>query len=408
MIKRIQPRVLAKPQSASARRERALIHGPSHITGRWRFPLSANSRRAQSEHTLTQRQIAGRLCPAVGSCAFYLPIFKTAKKPRAGRTHPDIRTVLRWVRSGKMLAIISNVFRASAQRNGAAVIMSARTYADFTTQATFEIKKCDLFKLDEGPATQVVLTRDEGLQYYRIMQTMRRMELKADQLYKQKIIRGFCHLYDGQEACAVGIETSINLSDHLITAYRAHGYTYTRGGTVKEIMAELTGRRGGIAKGKGGSMHMYCKHFYGGNGIVGAQVPLGAGVALACKFQGNNQLCVCLYGDGAANQGQIFETYNMAALWKLPVIFICENNRYGMGTSVERAAASTDYFKRGEFIPGLRVDGMDVLCVREATKFAADHCRSGKGPILMELQTYRYHGHSMSDPGVSSLHVPPL
>uniref|UniRef100_A0A8D3C936 Pyruvate dehydrogenase E1 component subunit alpha, testis-specific form, mitochondrial n=1 Tax=Scophthalmus maximus TaxID=52904 RepID=A0A8D3C936_SCOMX len=277
-----------------------------------------------------------------------------------------------------MLANISNVLRACAPRNGAAAVMSARTYADFTTQATFEVKKCDLHKLDEAPATQVVMTRDEGLQYYRTMQTIRRMELKADQLYKQKIIRGFCHLYDGQEACAVGIEASINLSDHLITAYRAHGYTYTRGGTVKEIMAELTGRRGGIAKGKGGSMHMYVKHFYGGNGIVGAQVPLGAGVALACKHQGKNQLCVCLYGDGAANQGQIFETYNMAALWKLPLIFICENNRYGMGTSVERAAASTDYFKRGEFIPGLRVDGMDVLCVREATRFAADHCRSGK------------------------------
>ncbi|XP_025766875.1 pyruvate dehydrogenase E1 component subunit alpha, somatic form, mitochondrial isoform X2 [Oreochromis niloticus] len=300
-----------------------------------------------------------------------------------------------------MLATIASVFRVSAQRNGAALIMSARTFTDFTTQATFEIKKCDLFKLDEGPATQVVLTRDEGLQYYRTIQIMRRMELKADQLYKQKMIRGFCHLYDGQEACAVGLEASINLSDHLITAYRAHGYTYTRGGTVKEIMAELTGRRGGIAKGKGGSMHMYCKNFYGGNGIIGAQVPLGAGVALACKYLGNNELCVCLYGDGAANQGQIFETYNMAALWKLPVIFVCENNRYGMGTSVERAAASTDYYKRGEFIPGLRVDGMDVLCVREATRFAADHCRSGKGPILMELQTYRYHGHSMSDPGLS-------
>ncbi|XP_004550245.2 pyruvate dehydrogenase E1 component subunit alpha, mitochondrial isoform X1 [Maylandia zebra] len=300
-----------------------------------------------------------------------------------------------------MLASIASVFRVTAWKNGAALIMSARTFTDFTTRATFEIKKCDLFLLDEGPATQVVLTRDEGLQYYRTMQVMRRMELKADQLYKQKMIRGFCHLYDGQEACAVGLEASINLSDHLITAYRVHGYTYTRGGTVKEIMAELTGRRGGIAKGKGGSMHMYCKTFYGGNGIIGAQVPLGAGVALACNYLGNNELCVCLYGDGAANQGQIFETYNMAALWKLPVIFVCENNRYAMGTSVERAAASTDYYKRGEFIPGLRVDGMDVLCVREATRFAADHCRSGKGPILMELQTYRYHGHSMSDPGLS-------
>uniref|UniRef100_A0A671KJ28 Pyruvate dehydrogenase E1 component subunit alpha, somatic form, mitochondrial-like n=2 Tax=Sinocyclocheilus anshuiensis TaxID=1608454 RepID=A0A671KJ28_9TELE len=182
----------------------------------------------------------------------------------------------------------------------------------------------------------------------------------------------------GCETCAVGIEAGINLSDHLITAYRAHGYTLTRRGTVREIMAELTGRRGGIAKGKGGSMHMYTKHFYGGNGIVGAQVPLGAGVALACKYLGKNELCVCLYGDGAANQGQIFETYNMASLWKLPCIFICENNKYGMGTSVERAAASTDYYKRGDFIPGLRVDGMDVLCVREATKFAAEHCRSGK------------------------------
>ncbi|TRY81553.1 hypothetical protein DNTS_012080 [Danionella cerebrum] len=252
---------------------------------------------------------------------------------------------------GKSIPEITQSLAEETQLAGARVVVSARTYADFTPQATFDIK--------------ATLTREEGLQYYRTMQTVRRMELKADQLYKQKIIRGFCHLYDGQEACAVGIESGINLSDHLITAYRAHGYTMTRGGTVREIMAELTG------------------------------------VALACKYQGKNELCVCLYGDGAANQGQIFETYNMASLWKLPCIFICENNKYGMGTSVERAAASTDYYKRGDFIPGLRVDGMDVLCVREATKFAADHCRSGKGPILMELQTYRYHGHSMSDPGIS-------
>ncbi|KAG7525536.1 pyruvate dehydrogenase E1 component subunit alpha, mitochondrial-like isoform X1 [Solea senegalensis] len=283
----------------------------------------------------------------------------------------------------------------------AGTVVASRSYADFTPRVTFDIKKCDLHGLEVGPPLKAELTRAQGLEYYRTMQTVRRMELKADQLYKQKIIRGFCHLYDGQEACAAGIEAAINLSDHLITAYRAHGYTFTRGVSVKEIMAELTGRKGGVAKGKGGSMHMYAPHFYGGNGIVGAQVPLGAGVALACRYQGNDQICVSLYGDGAANQGQIFETFNMAALWKLPCIFVCENNKYGMGTSVERASASTDYYKRGDFIPGIRVDGMDVLCVREATKFAADHCRSGKGPILMELQTYRYHGHSMSDPGVS-------
>ncbi|XP_010951859.2 pyruvate dehydrogenase E1 component subunit alpha, testis-specific form, mitochondrial [Camelus bactrianus] len=241
---------------------------------------------------------------------------------------------------------------------------------DYSNDATFEIKKCDLYRLEDGPPVTAMLTREDGLRYYRVMQTIRQMELKADQLYKQKFIRGFCHLCDGQEACYVGLEAGINPSDHIITSYRAHGLCYTRGLSVRSILAELTGRRSGCAKGKGGSMHMYTKNFYGGNGIVGAQ-------------------------------GQISEAYNMAALWNLPCIFICENNRYGMGTSVERAAASTEYYKRGNFLPGLRVDGMDVLCVREATKFAADYCRSGKGPILMELQTYRYHGHSMSDPGVS-------
>uniref|UniRef100_A0A672PNN1 Pyruvate dehydrogenase E1 component subunit alpha, testis-specific form, mitochondrial n=1 Tax=Sinocyclocheilus grahami TaxID=75366 RepID=A0A672PNN1_SINGR len=284
----------------------------------------------------------------------------------------------------------------STPLQGSRVVVSARSFADLTPQASFDIKNIqELHRLDEGPSLQTVLTREDELRYYRTMQTMRRMELRADQLYKQKIIRGFFHLYDGQGACAVGIEAGISPMDHLITAYRAHGYTYTRGVSVKEIMAE-----GGVAEGKGGFMHMYAKNFYGGNGIVGAQVRCTCGPA--CQYQGKNEVCVTLYGDGPANQGQIFESFNMAALWKLPCIFICENNKYGMGTSVERASASTDYYKREDYIPGLRVDGMDVLSVREATRFAADYCRSGKGPILMELQTYSYHGHCMSDPGVSA------
>ncbi|KAL7401318.1 hypothetical protein ABVT39_026314 [Epinephelus coioides] len=236
--------------------------------------------------------------------------------------------------------------------------------------AATSTQKCDVHKLDEAPAAQVVLTRDEGLQYYSTMQTIRCLELKAGQLFNQRIIRGGCHLYNGQEACAVGIEAAINLTDHLITAYRSHGFTYTRGGSLKKILAELAGRAAGIAKGRGGSMHMYTKTFYGGNGIVGSQ-------------------------------GQVFETFNMAALWKLPVIFVCENNRFAKGTPMERASASTDFYKRGDFIPGLRVDGMDILCVREVSRFAADHCKSGKGPILLELQTYRFAGHFEGDDHLS-------
>uniref|UniRef100_G3UH91 pyruvate dehydrogenase (acetyl-transferring) n=1 Tax=Loxodonta africana TaxID=9785 RepID=G3UH91_LOXAF len=300
----------------------------------------------------------------------------------------------------KMLAAVSRVLSGAAPKPASRVLVASRNFAN---DATFEIKKCDLHRLEEGPPVTTVLTREDGLRYYRMMQTVRRMELKADQLYKQKIIRGFCHLCDGQEACCVGLEAGINPTDHLITAYRAHGFTFTRGLSVREILAELTGRRGGCAKGKGGSMHMYAKNFYGGNGIVGAQVKEPSPFQLLTSQASTDSSCI-LYSHGPIEeyfQGQIFEAYNMAALWKLPCIFICENNRYGMGTSVERAAASTDYYKRGDFIPGLRVDGMDVLCVREATRFAAAYCRSGKGPILMELQTYRYHGHSMSDPGVS-------
>ncbi|XP_024430719.2 pyruvate dehydrogenase E1 component subunit alpha, testis-specific form, mitochondrial isoform X1 [Desmodus rotundus] len=297
-----------------------------------------------------------------------------------------------------LVAAVSRVLSGVAQKPASRVLVASCNYSN---DATFEIKKCDLYRLEEGPPVTAVLTREDGLKYYKMMQIIRRMELKADQLYKQKFIRGFCHLCDGQEACCVGLEAGINPTDHIITSYRAHGFCYTRGLSLRSILAELTGRRGGCAKGKGGSMHMYSKNFYGGNGIVGAQGPLGAGVSLASKYKGNNEVCLTVYGDGAANQGQIAEAYNMAALWKLPCIFICENNQYGMGTAVERASASTDYYKRGNFIPGLRVDGMDVLCVREAIKFAADYCRSGRGPIVMELQTYRFHGHSMSDPGVS-------
>merc|ERR1711970_443844 len=269
------------------------------------------------------------------------------------------------------------------------------------SSAIFDCKPCDLHKFESGPpSTNIELTKEDGLNYYKTMQTIRRMELKADQLYKQKVIRGFCHLYDGQEACAVGMEAALTPEDSVITSYRAHGWTFTRGAKPSAILAELFGRELGCAKGKGGSMHMFAPNFYGGNGIVGAQVPMGAGIAFAHKYRGEKQVSVALYGDGAANQGQIFEAYNIAQLWKLPCIFVCENNQYGMGTSNSRSSASIDYYSRGDYIPGLRVDGMDVLAVREATKFAKEYAIN-EGPVVMELKTYRYHGHSMSDPGTS-------
>jgi len=271
-----------------------------------------------------------------------------------------------------------------------------------STEASFEVNNpYKVHLLDETPSTTVSVTRDEALKYYREMFLIRRMETAAGNLYKEKAIRGFCHLYSGQEAACVGMEAAIRPDDAVITAYRAHGWCYVRGISPTGVLAELTGRKTGCALGKGGSMHMYSDHFYGGNGIVGAQVPLGAGIALAQKYRGTDNVTLALYGDGAANQGQIFEAYNMAKLWDLPVIFICENNGYGMGTAVDRASASTDYYKRGDYIPGIWVDAMDILAVREATRWAAEYCRSGKGPLVMEAFTYRYHGHSMSDPGTS-------
>ncbi|KAL1983747.1 hypothetical protein VTN96DRAFT_9919 [Rasamsonia emersonii] len=257
----------------------------------------------------------------------------------------------------------------------------------------------ETYELDPPPYT-LETTKRELRQLYRDMMTIRRLELAADRLYKEQKIRGFCHLSTGQEAVAVGIEHAITRSDPLITAYRSHGFTLMRGGSLKSIIGELLGRQEGISYGKGGSMHMFAKGFYGGNGIVGASVPVGTGIGFAQKYTDSGNVMINLYGDGAANQGQVHEAFNMAKLWNLPVLFGCENNQYGMGTSAERASAMTDYYKRGHYIPGLRVNGMDVLAVLVAVRYGCDYVRAGNGPLVYEYVTYRYAGHSMSDPGV--------
>lgn len=234
------------------------------------------------------------------------------------------------------------------------------------------------------------------------MLLIRRFEEKAGQLYGMGFIGGFCHLYIGQEAVVTGMQMSLKEGDQVITGYRDHGHMLACGMSPRGVMAELTGRRGGLSKGKGGSMHMFSKekHFYGGHGIVGAQVSLGTGLAFANRYRDNGNVSLAYFGDGAANQGQVYESFNMASLWKLPVIYIIENNRYAMGTSVSRASAETDFSKRGiSFnIPGIQVDGMDVRAVNAAGEEAAAWARSGKGPMILEMQTYRYRGHSMSDP----------
>ncbi|MGP1353311.1 MAG: pyruvate dehydrogenase (acetyl-transferring) E1 component subunit alpha [Parasphingopyxis sp.] len=246
-------------------------------------------------------------------------------------------------------------------------------------------------------------TKDELLEYYRQMLLIRRFEEKAGQLYGLGLIGGFCHLYIGQEAVAVGLQSALDGDkDSVITGYRDHGHMLAYGLDPKTIMAELTGRAAGIAEGKGGSMHMFSveHRFYGGHGIVGAQVPLGTGLAFAHKYREDGGCCLAYFGDGAANQGQVYEAFNMAELWKLPIIFVIENNQYAMGTSVNRSSAEDQLYRRGESfrIPGLQINGMDVLEVRGAATVALDWVRSGKGPILLELKTYRYRGHSMSDP----------
>jgi pyruvate dehydrogenase E1 component alpha subunit len=247
------------------------------------------------------------------------------------------------------------------------------------------------------------LSQDEELKAYYDMLLIRRFEEKAGQLYGMGSIGGFCHLYIGQEAVVVGMEMSAIKGDQRITSYRDHGHMLACGMDAKGVMAELTGKQGGLSKGKGGSMHMFSveKQFYGGHGIVAAQVPLGAGLAFANKYRGNKNVSMVYFGDGAANQGQVYETFNMASIWKLPCIFVIENNRYAMGTSATRSTASSEHLgARGEAfgIPSEQVDGMDVRAVKDAADRAMEHCRAGEGPYILEMMTYRYRGHSMSDP----------
>ncbi len=253
-------------------------------------------------------------------------------------------------------------------------------------------------KPDEVPA----FSKDDELKAYHDMLLIRRFEEKAGQMYGMGLIGGFCHLYIGQEAVVIGMQMTLKPGDEVITGYRDHGHMLACGMDPKGVMAELTGRRGGYSKGKGGSMHMFSveKGFYGGHGIVAAQVPIGTGLAFANRYRGNDNVSLTYFGDGAANQGQVYESFNMAELWKLPVVYVIENNRYAMGTSVTRSSATTDLSRRGlSFnIPGEQVDGMDVRAVRAVGEKAVAWCREGRGPYILEMLTYRYRGHSMSDP----------
>jgi len=260
----------------------------------------------------------------------------------------------------------------------------------------------------EAPETTVTATKEELLGYLKMMYTMRRMEITNDTEYKARNIRGFCHLYDGQEAIAMGMNAAMSAEDSWITSYRCHCTALLRGSTVEQVFAELFGFSSGTSKGKGGSMHFYSKkhNFFGGQGIVGAQVPVGAGLAFAAKYKtkpGEKMpIAVACYGDGAANQGQIWEAANMSKLWGLPMVFVIENNHYGMGTSTNRSSCNDHYYTMGgRTIPGIRINGMNVLAVKQGFAMVREHCSSGKGPFYVEFDTYRYHGHSMSDPGTT-------
>eukprot|EP00924_Labyrinthula_sp_SR-Ha-C_P011805 maker-scaffold_88-snap-gene-0.43-mRNA-1 protein AED:0.01 eAED:0.01 QI:153/1/1/1/1/1/3/493/406 len=282
---------------------------------------------------------------------------------------------------------------------------------NFSASADFTIPVDFKSHMIEGPNQETSATKEELLNFHREMYGIRRMEVTNDQEYKSRNIRGFCHLYDGQEAVATGVEAALNRQDDWITTYRCHAVAVLRGSTYQEVFEELFGYENGVSRGKGGSMHLYNKssNFYGGAAIVGAQVPVGTGLAFYHKYMANlrgeekpRNVSVAAYGDGSANQGQIWEAANMAQLWGLPVIYLCENNLYGMGTSIERSSSNIEYYKQGQgVIPGICVDGMDVLAVRDAIKLAKEFCINNSRPIFVEAVTYRFHGHSMSDPGIS-------
>lgn len=285
------------------------------------------------------------------------------------------------------------------------MLFLAKAQADNPTSSDGEDSRFTLHSLQErfAAAPRYDASTDEMRRFYEQMLLIRRFEERAGQLYGLGLIGGFCHLYIGQEAVAIGLQTALDKDrDSVITGYRDHGHMLAYGIEPRIIMAELTGRQAGISKGKGGSMHMFSTEhkFYGGHGIVGAQVALGGGLALAHQYNEDGGLCLAYFGDGAANQGQVYETMNMASLWKLPIVFVVENNQYAMGTAVTRSSAETEFYRRGTAfrIPGMDVDGMDVLQVRQAAEVAFAHVREGNGPVLMECSTYRYRGHSMSDP----------
>ena len=301
--------------------------------------------------------------------------------------------------SSSSIAAIASLRNGLANGNARSLSSAVGTF-DLT--GSFET-----YNLDSAPNNSVEMTKDELVKHFELMYTMRRMEITCDNEYKARAIRGFCHLYDGQEAVATGINAAFEMEDSWITSYRCHCVALARGGSVSSILAELFGNIGGATEGKGGSMHFYNKaaNFYGGQGIVGAQVPVGLGLAFANHYNATPgkpmQVAIACYGDGAANQGQIWESANMASLWNLPMIFCIENNHYGMGTSQDRHSSHSDYYKMGNHIPGVRIDGMNVLAVKEGMRFVKEWVGAGNGPMYVEMMTYRYHGHSMSDPGTT-------